>query len=158
MALNIFEITEYVNLDVDDSFQVQEVARWFNRGIASYNLIPPLSEYPFIDPEEDDEVYEGLDMNFMLGVMVPFISSMVRAQESAIMEQENYYNEFMMNARMYKTASNVPKEFLKVKVDDIEDYQIGENVYISDMDYAPFTNQWHRPVKRVKKHDPLSED
>ena len=158
MALNIFEITEYVNLDVDDSFQVQEVARWFNRGIASYNLIPPLSEYPFIDPEEDDEVYAGLDMNFMLGVMVPFISSMVRAQESAIMEQENYYNEFMMNARMYKTASNVPKEFLKVKVDDIEDYQIGENVYMSDMDYAPFTNQWKRPVKKPKKYDPLSED
>ena len=153
MALNIYDITQYVNLDVDDSFQVQEIARWFNRGIASYNLIPPLSEYPFINPDESDDVYPYLDLNFMLGIMVPFISSMVRAQESAMMEQQAYYQEFLMNARMYKSASNVPKELLKVKVENIDSYQIGENVYVSDMGYAPFPNNWRRGTK-----GPLDEE
>lgn len=161
MGLNMYELAQYVNLDVDDVYEVEEIARWFNKGIASYNMIPPLSTYPFVEIElEDDDykVYEHLDKNFMLSIMLPFISSAVRAQESAVIEKQEYFQEFMMNARIYKSAKNIPKEFMLNPVEDLEDYQIGENVYISDMDYSPFQSNWYRPTKRVKKYNPLDEE
>lgn len=157
MALNIYEITQYVNLDVDDSYTEEEVARWFNRGIATYNMIPPLTVYPTL-ALDDGEPYEALSENFMLAIMVPFISSSIRGQESALMEKQDYFQEFIANATMYKRASNITNEFLLNKTENIDDYQIGENVFISDMDYAPFSGQWHRITKKVKKFEPLDEE
>lgn len=157
MALDIFEIRDYVNLDVDDSFEVDEIARWFNRGIATYNMIPPLTVYPTL-ALDDDEPYEALSENFMLAIMVPFISSSIRGQESALMEKQDYFQEFIANATMYKRASNITNEYLLNKTENIDDYQIGENVFISDMDYAPFSGQWHRITKKVKKFEPLDEE
>jgi len=155
MSLNIYELTQYVNLDVDDSYSEDEIARWFNKGIANYNLIPPLTEYPFIeiDDETIDDIadpYDALDKNFMLGIMLPFISSAIRAQESAVMEKQEYYEEFLINATRYKMASNIDESLLLNPVEGIDQYQIGENVYISDFDYAPFQNNWQRPVKKIK--------
>lgn len=163
MALNIYEITQYVNLDVDDSYTEEEVARWFNRGIATYNMIPPITTYGFITInegviEEFADPYSDLSENFMLAIMVPFISSSIRGQESALMEKQDYYQEFIANATMYKRASNISNEFLLNKTENIDDYQIGENVFISDMDYAPFSGQWHRITKKVKKFEPLDEE
>lgn len=158
MALNIYELAQYVNLDVDDSYGEDEIARWFNKGIASYNLIPPLTEYPFIDIDDETisdiaDPYVFLDKNFMLGIMLPFISSAIRAQESAVMEKQEYYQEFLINATRYKMASNIDADLLLNPVEDIAKYQIGENVYISDFDYAPFQSEWQRPVKKIKNND-----
>ena len=153
MALNMFELRDYVNLDVDDVFDVDEIARWFNKGIANYNLIPPLTEYPFVDLDELDEPYMELSKNFMLGIMLPFISSAIRAQESAVMEKQEFYQEFLINATRYKMASNINEEYLLNPVDGIDEYQIGENVYMSDFDYAPFQSEWQRPVKKIKNDE-----
>jgi hypothetical protein len=150
MSLNMFELRDYVNLDVDDVFDVDEITRWFNKGIANYNLIPPLTEYPFVDLNEPQEVYVFLDKNFMLGIMLPFISSAIRAQESAVMEKQEYYQEFLIHATRYKMASNIDEDLLLNPIEGIDQYQIGENVYISDFDYAPFQNNWQRPVKKIK--------
>lgn len=158
MALNIYELSQYVNLDVDDSYDEDEIARWFNKGIANYNLIPPLTEYPFVDIDDDTisnvaEPYEFLSKNFMLGIMLPFISSAIRAQESAVMEKQQYYQEFVVNATRYKMASNIESDLLLNPIENISDYQIGENVYISDFDYAPFQSVWQRPAKKIKDND-----
>jgi hypothetical protein len=158
MALNIYELSQYVNLDVDDSYDEDEIARWFNKGIANYNLIPPLTEYPFVDIDDDTisnvaEPYEFLDKNFMLGIMLPFISSAIRAQESAVMEKQQYYQEFISNATRYKMASNIESDLLLNPIENISNYQIGENVYISDFDYAPFQSVWQRPAKKIKDND-----
>jgi hypothetical protein len=155
MSLNIYQLTQYVNLDVDDSYSEDEIARWFNKGIASYNLIPPLTEYPFIEIDEetiDDiaEPYDALNKNFMLGIMLPFISSAIRAQESAVMEKQEYYQEFLVNATRYKMASNIDEDLLLNPVEGIDRYQIGENVYMSDFDYSPMQSNWQRPAKKIK--------
>jgi len=150
MSLNMFELRDYVNLDVDDVFDVDEITRWFNKGIASYNLIPPLTEYPFVDLDEPQEAYVFFDKTFMLGIMLPFISSAIRAQESAVMEKQEYYQEFVLNATRYKMASNIDEDLLLNPVEGIDQYQIGENVYISDFDYSPMQSIWQRPAKKIK--------
>lgn len=153
MALNMFELRDYVNLDVDDVFDVDEITRWFNKGIANYNLIPPLTEYPFVPLDEPENHYVELDKNFMLGIILPFISSAIRAQESAVMEKQQFYQEFVANATRYKMASNIESDLLLNPIDNISDYQIGENVYMSDFDYAPFQSVWQRPAKKIKDND-----
>lgn len=160
--MNIYDLTVYVNQDVDDTFEVEDITRWFNKGIASYNLISPITTYPFsyyesdVQDGEEGAAWNGtglypshsptdypLDDTFMLGVILPFISSAVRGQESSVNEKQLYLQEFMLNARLFKNASNVPYEYLKIKTSrDLEKYQVGENVYISDMSVSPWAGDW----------------
>ena len=46
--MNIYDFALYVNQDVDDTFTNEEVARFFNKGIANFNLIPPVTKFPYI--------------------------------------------------------------------------------------------------------------
>jgi hypothetical protein len=156
--MNIYDLTQYVNQDVDDTFEVESVVRWFNKGIAQYNLLSPITVYPMAVLEEEAEgtdwdgtgLYPShsdsdypLDDTFMLGVILPFISASVRGQESSLGEKQMFMAEYMSNASLFKTASNVPYEFLKIKTSrDLEKYQIGENVYISDMSISPWAGDW----------------
>jgi hypothetical protein len=154
--MNIYELTNYVNQDVDDTFDVEDVVRWFNKGIATYNLLSPITVYPFAQLNDDGDAWDGtgfypshsttdypLDDTFMLGVILPFISASVRGQESSINEKQLFLQEFMMNARLFKNASNVPYEYLKIKTArDLEKYQVGENVYVSDMSISPWAGDW----------------
>lgn len=157
--MNIYELTNYVNQDVDDTFEVEDIVRWFNKGIASYNLISPITTYPMSVLNEDvlqtwtlesglpypshSATNYPLDDTFMLGVMLPFISSSVRGQESSLQEKQMFLSEFLENARKYKSASNVDEDYLKIQTSkDLAKYQIGENVYVSDMSFAPFKNDW----------------
>jgi hypothetical protein len=160
--MNIYDLTQYVNQDVDDTFEVESVVRWFNKGIAQYNLLSPITTYPFayyedaVEDGEEGAAWSGtgpypshssveypLDDTFMLGVILPFISASVRGQESSLGEKQMFMAEYMSNASLFKTASNVPYEFLKIKTSrDLEKYQIGENVYISDMSISPWAGDW----------------
>jgi hypothetical protein len=154
--MNIYELTNYVNLDVDDTFEVEDIVRWFNKSIANYNLISPITTYPFAELNDDGDDWNGigfypshsttdypLDDTFMLGVILPFISSAVRGQESSLGEKQMFMSEFVNNARLFKVASNVPYEYLKIKKSrDLEKYQIGENVYVSDMSISPWAGDW----------------
>ena len=47
--MNIYDFALYVNQDVDDTFTNEEVARFFNKGIANFNLIPPVTKFPYIN-------------------------------------------------------------------------------------------------------------
>jgi hypothetical protein len=160
--MNIYDLTQYVNQDVDDTFDVEDIVRWFNKAIASYNLVSPVTTYPMAfleenaanDEEDPWEPADGLypshttadyplDDTFMLGVILPFISASVRGQESSIGEKQMFLQEFMMNARLFKNASNVDEDYLKIQASkDLAKYQVGENVYVSDMSFAPFRNDW----------------
>jgi hypothetical protein len=154
--MNIYDLTQYVNQDVDDTFEVEDIVRWFNKGIASYNLVSPITTYPMSILDDDGNSWNGtalypshsttdypLDDTFMLGVILPFIASSVRGQESSINEKQLFMQEFMMNARLFKNASNVPYEYLKIKSSrDLEKYQMGENVYVSDMSISPWAGDW----------------
>jgi hypothetical protein len=255
--MNIYDLTQYVNQDVDDTFDVEDIVRWFNKAIASYNLISPITTYPMSVLDDDNagvavsittgnsfgtqiprflttaptngvtvgvvgqvyyafsndtyyscttttttwttlsiqtdsypasfingEFYEDtrtnktylwnnatgtqgqmtadalawdgtgqypshsttdypLDDTFMLGVVLPFISASVRGQESSMGEKQMFLQEYMMNARLFKNASNVDEDYLKIQASkDLAKYQVGENVYVSDMSFAPFKNDW----------------
>jgi hypothetical protein len=157
--MNIYDLTQYVNQDVDDTFEVEDIVRWFNKAIASYNLLSPITTYPmsFLNDEEDvGDVWNGtapypaytitpypLDDTFMLGVALPFISASIRGQESSMGEKQMFLQEFMMNARLFKNASNVPYDYLRIKTArDLEKYQMGENVYVSDMSISPWAGDW----------------
>jgi hypothetical protein len=173
--MNIYDFSNYVNQDVDDTFSVEEIARWFNKAVANYNLIPPVTRYPFItmdytateqdefvvgsedgdyyansDNEEDDEVGAFTDYplskNFMLAVMLPFVSSAVKAQESSIGEKQMYMQEFMINARSYKSISNIKPGYLRDGGQNLElsQYKLGENVYLTDFNQSPFAGDWKK--------------
>ena len=47
--MNIYDFALYVNQDVDDTFTNEEIARFFNKGIANFNLIPPVTKFPYIN-------------------------------------------------------------------------------------------------------------
>lgn len=172
--MNIYDFTNYVNQDVDDTFDTEEIARWFNKAIANFNLIPPVTRYPFItmDVEEtagdefvgdgpyntdatidfdngDDEVgaYSNypLSKSFMLGVMLPYVISAVKGQEASITEKQLAMQEFMSNARTFKSALNIPKLYLQNQQNtDLELYQLGENVYLTDFTTSPFAGDWKK--------------
>jgi formylmethanofuran dehydrogenase subunit E-like metal-binding protein len=173
--MNIYDFSNYVNQDVDDTFSVEEIARWFNKAIANYNLIPPVTRYPFItmdytateqnefvvgsqDPDyfansndEDDEEVGAftdypLSKNFMLAVMLPFVSSAVKGQESSVGEKQMYMQEFMMNARTYKSISNIKPGYLRDRGENLElsQYRLGENVYLTDFNQSPFAGDWKK--------------
>jgi hypothetical protein len=172
--MNIYDLTIYVNQDADDTFSFQEIARWFNKAIANYNLIPPVTRYPFVNVDNyttsgleqdfapegafntdtqfnfdtgDDEIGGGTDYplpkTFMLAVILPFIVSSIKGAESSLTEKQMMLQEFMMNARNYKSVSNIPKLFLfNQQNTDLELYQLGENVYLTDFTTAPFAGEW----------------
>jgi hypothetical protein len=177
--MNIYDFSNYVNQDVDDTFSVEEIARWFNKAVANYNLIPPVTRYPFVtlnlavavgidnvdefvlgsengdyyansDDEEDDEVGAYTDYplskNFMLAVMLPFVSSAVKAQESSVGEKQMYMQEFMINARTYKSISNIKPGYLRDGGQNLElsQYKLGENVYLTDFNQSPFAGDWKK--------------
>ena len=153
--MNLQDLVAYVNLDVDDSFSTLEITRWFNKGIAQYNLIPPVTTYPFVEltglstdnnavasKVYVDETYP-LDDTFMLGVILPYINSSVRSQDSSLSEKQLFLSEFINAAQRFKPQSNVPITYLKDKKNtDLEIYQLGDSVYVSDMTRSPFTNSW----------------
>jgi len=150
--MKLQELVNYVNLDVDDSFSTLEITRWFNKGIAQYNLIPPVTTYPYVElsgqhSDGGDLIYYDtvypLDDTFMLGVMLPYINSSVRGQDSSLSEKQMFMSEFINAAQRYKPQSNVETTYLKDSTNtDLEIYQLGESVYMSDMTRSPFTNNW----------------
>ena len=143
--------------------------------MANYNLIPPVTTYPYItlDVSTTTEVDEfvtnapynsdadasdgfvgayadynaitGLRMSFLLAIILPYVASAVKGQESSITEKQLYLQEFMMNARIYKTADNIKLEYLQNKLNnDLDLYQLGENVYLTDFTTAPFAGEWSK--------------
>ena len=189
--MNIYDFTMYVNQDVDDTFTNEEIARWFNKAIANFNLIPPVSKFPFInmnltvdtdtDPVDefttslyntnykvdvaentyandtfthntvyDEEIGAFVDYplsnNFMLGVMLPYVISAVKGQESSITEKQLTMQEFMMNARQFKSSLNIKPGYLVDGEGNLElaQYKLGENVYLTDFNQAPFAGDWKK--------------
>lgn len=155
--MNIQNLREYVELDTDDVFSDKEIGLWFNKGIANYNLIEPLTNYPMVEivetiPEDPQDKfyytndYTPLDKNFMLGIMLPFIVSAVKGQEFANVEKEDYYEEFMRNSRTFKLTHPIPTQYLlDQKNQNLELYQLGDNVFISDMTRSPMSGTWTNP-------------
>jgi hypothetical protein len=182
--MNIYTFTQYVNQDVDDTFTDEEVARFFNKGIANFNLIPPVTKFPTINMAivdtnslNNDYTYKVTDEkntyntttnsfvststydeeigafqdyplsnSFMLAVMLPYVASAVRGQESSVQEKQILLQEFMRNAMQFKSSLNIKTGYL---VDgegnrELSQYKLGENVYISDMTQAPMAGPWNR--------------
>jgi len=154
--MNIYEFTNYVNLDIDDSYTVIEVAQWVNKGIANYNLIPPLTKYRTIAINTTDadnnnliDAYEEnveLDDDFLLAIMLPFVTASIKSAEASIQEKQIMMQEFMRNAREYKLNRPIPVERrVDIKNQDLENYKLGENVFLSRFDTAPFQAEWSAP-------------
>lgn len=153
--MNINTLTNYVNQEVDDTFTVQEVSLWFNRGIANYNLIPPLTIYPTVQFGVAQDIENGiyneqsqypLDDTFMLGVMAPYITSSIRSAESSLTEKQLFLQEYLQNATTYKSTITIPRVFLRNQLnDDLTQYEIGEGVFLSDFTKAPFAGEWQTP-------------
>ena len=186
--MNLYEFTNYVNLDVDDTFTDVEVARFFNKGIANFNLIPPVTKFPTINmainentfTENNDQSYKvdvaentypttgnnantfqhngdydeeiganteyPLSNSFMLAVMLPYVASAIRGQESSVQEKQLLLQEFTRNAMQFKSSLNIKTGYL---VDgegnaELSQYKLGENVYISDMTQSPMAGPWNR--------------
>lgn len=146
--MNIRTLTQSVNLDVDDTYTVQEISLFFNKGIANYNLIPPLTVYPTVpfgvQGFNENSEYP-LDDTFMLGVMLPFIASSIRGAESSLMEKQLFMQEYVMNAMSFKRSIDVPAEFMRnTKNDDLSVFEIGEGIFISDFTRSPFAGKWEK--------------
>jgi len=170
--MNIYELSNYVNQDVDDTFPVEDIVRWFNKAIANYNLMSPLTTYPMSVLDDEGTSWDGtgqypshsttpypLDDNFMLGVMLPFISASVRGQESSLSDKQMFLSEFITNAKLFKSGSNVPAEYLRIQSStDLDKYQIGENVYVSDMSFAPFKNDWTSKTTKLPEFEEDEEE
>ena len=154
--MDIATLTTYVNQDVDDTFTAEQIVLWFNRGIAQYNLIPPLTTYKSVngrnrvenDAETDyflDDNYYSFSDSFMLGIMLPYLVSGVKLQEASIQERQIALQEFLQNARMWKASTNIAHaDMLNQQNSDIGIYQLGENVYVSDMTRSPVSGIWQK--------------
>jgi len=156
--MDIATLTTYVNQDVDDIFTAEQIVLWFNRGIAQYNLIPPLTTYksvqssnaPSPKPSDNtniylDEDYYSFSDSFMLGVMLPYLVSGVKLQEASMAERSVALQEFLQNARMFKASTNIAHaDMLNQQNSDIGIYQLGENVYVSDMTRSPVGGVWQK--------------
>jgi len=176
--MNIYDFTNYVNQDIDDTFSTEEIARWFNKAIANYNLIPPVTRYPYITMDvvenigqtavdqftgtesyntdavydldgDDDEIGAYADYplprTFMLAVMLPYVSSAVKGAEASIGEKQLFMQEFMLNARQFKSIDNIKKKFLfNQSNNDLDLYQLGENVYLTDFTTSPMAGDWSK--------------
>jgi hypothetical protein len=191
--MNIYDFALYVNQDVDDTFTNEEVARFFNKGIANFNLIPPVTKFPYINmnlqpltgtdstneftDNQQNATYKvdvaentytksnntfthntaydeeigvftqyPLSNNFMLGVMLPFVISAVKGQESSVTEKQLAMQEFMANARQFKSSLNIKTGYLVdgVNNQELSQYKLGENVYLSDMTQSPMAGPWNK--------------
>ena len=163
--MNLITLTDYVNQDVDDTFTTEQIVLWFNKGIAQYNLIPPLTTYPSVignlaplnqgvrnssalDTYLDDNYpYNATAFTdtFMLGIMLPYLVSSVKLQEASVSERQIALQEFLQNARMFKASTNVKVvDMLNQKNADLEAFELGENVYISDMRRSPVGSNWQK--------------
>ena len=160
--MNIRTLTNYVNLDVDDTYTVQEITRWFNKGIANYNLIPPLTIYPSVEfgtAGFNEDTDYPLDDTFMLGVMLPFVASSIRGAESSVMEKQMFMQEYMMNATNYKRSIDIPANFMRNdKNDDLSGYEIGEGIFVSDFTRSPYAGPWERPSRFTEVLKPKKEE
>jgi hypothetical protein len=153
--MNLQTLAEYVEQEVDDSFATVDIARWFNKGISQYNLLPPLTKYPLISinqiATEENGLYDEttpypLDETFMLGVMLPFVSSSIRGSEAAIQERQLHFQDFLANATTYKRSIDVPFTWLlNQKNEDLSNFEIGEGVFLADFTRSPFAGEWQRP-------------
>ncbi len=153
--MNIQDLAEYVEQEVDDSFSTVDISRFFNKGISQYNLLPPLTTYPYISinqvATEENGLYDAttsypLDDTFMLGVMLPFIASAIRGSESALQERQLFLSDFIQNAMTYKRSIDVPFSFLLNKKNtDLSNFEIGEGVFLGDFTRSPFAGEWQRP-------------
>ena len=162
--MNLITLKDYLNKDVDDTFQTEEVVLFFNKGIAQYNLIPPLTTYPSVIGNlapldggvrnplvldtymDDDYPYNGTAFSdtFMLGIMLPYLVANVKLQEASVQERQIALQEFLQNARMWKASTNVKvADMLNTKNSDLEIFELGENVYISDMRRSPVGANWN---------------
>ena len=154
--MDIATLTTYVNQDVDDIFTAEQIVLWFNRGIAQYNLIPPLTTYKSVNGRNrtngdattdyflDDDYYSFSD-SFMLGIMLPYLVSGVKLQEASIQERQIALQEFLQNARMWKASTNIAHaDMLNQQNSDIGIFQLGENVYVSDMTRSPVSGIWQK--------------
>ena len=154
--MDIATLTTYVNQDVDDTFTAEQIVLWFNRGIAQYNLIPPLTTYKSVNGRNrtnndaatdyylDDDYYSFSD-SFMLGIMLPYLVSGVKLQEASIQERQIALQEFLQNARMWKASTNIAHaDMLNQQNSDIGIFQLGENVYVSDMTRSPVSGIWQK--------------
>ena len=182
--MNIYDLQNYVEQDVDDTFTTDEVARFFNKGIANFNLIPPVTKFPTINMAivdtntlNNDYTYKVTDEkntyntttnsfvststydeeigafqdyplsnSFMLAVMLPFIVSAVKGQESSLQEKQLALQEFITNARQFKSSLNIKTGYL---VDgesnaELSQYKLGENVYLTDFTQSPMAGPWNR--------------
>ena len=156
--MTLDNLLQYVILDVDDTdYTLSEIVLWFNKGISQYNLLQPLTTYPFYtmdyatqDPLDELAIHLGygdeypLEDNFILGIMLPYVNSMVKAQDASLDEKYGYDQTFARNSMIYKRASNVLVAYLMNKTQtDLDIYQIGEGVYLSDMGTSPFPDKWN---------------
>lgn len=140
--MTLTTLTTYVNLDVDDTYTINQIQLWFNKGIAQYNLIPPLSTYPQIDLAAD---YTALNETFMLGIMLPFVVASVKGSEASVTERQLAIQDFLQNARMFKASVPVPINYMvNQQNEDLQEFQLGENVFVSDMRRSPVGNDWSR--------------
>jgi hypothetical protein len=78
----------------------------------------------------------------MLAVMLPYVVSAVKAQESSITERQLAMQDFMANSRQYKASANISTYLENQQNGDLELYQLGENVYLTDFTTAPFAGEW----------------
>lgn len=138
--MNLETFTDYVNLDVDDSFYATDIEKWVNKAIAYYNLMPPVTIYGSFDGDVNDfETQYGWDDTFMLAILLPFVASSVRSQDSSLSEKQLFLQEYFASARTYKSIANIPSTYLKNQQNtDLDVYQLGENVYVSDFRTSPF--------------------
>lgn len=147
--MNLRTLTNYVNQDVDDTFTVQQISLWFNKGIAQYNLIPPLTLYPTIvvgAPGLNENSTYPLDDTFMLGVMLPYITSAIRSSEAALSERQLHLQDFVQNATMYKRSIDIPLTYMRNKKnEDLSEYEVGEGIFVADFTRSPFAGEWQRP-------------
>jgi hypothetical protein len=81
----------------------------------------------------------------MLGVMLPYLVSGVKLQEASLTERQVALQEFMQNARMWKASTNIAHaDMLNQQNSDIGIFQLGENVYLSDMTRSPVSGIWQK--------------
>jgi hypothetical protein len=83
----------------------------------------------------------------------------VRGQESSLGEKQMFLGEFMENGKKYKSSSNVDEDYLKIQTSlDLAKYQLGENVYVSDMSFAPFKGDWTTETTTLPEFKEVDEE
>ena len=104
--MNIYDFAVYVNQDVDDTFTNEEIARFFNKGIANFNLIPPVTKFPFInmnlqvtaDTDPTDEFTDNLqDTAFKVDVAENTHSSGNFAHNSTYDEEIGAFTQYPLS-------------------------------------------------------------